>query len=670
MKDTKTGNEQQDNAQQNNEPALDRLKPIQAINLARVSKRIAPYLGGLALLTGLKVSGIAQSIDLLLYDLVTTLRPAASGETQPITLIGIEEGDIQRHGFPIDDRLFCKGIDKLSEDGALAIGFDIYRDQGVGPNQACLQQRFRNNPRLVSIFNVANGIPAVPGTPPERQSYNDVSVDNDNVIRRDLVHVAGQDEATVAFPLRIIEVGTGDKKLRQALEAGTISDAWLTANPNGNFLFQGSHAGGYFNQKAAKGGMQRLILFREPGSFRNFSLSALLNGEVPKAAINNALVLIGSTAPSLKDLFEIPHSRFSEGEVQLKMPGVEVHALRVAALLDRQQGILNRGFLMPGWGNLLFMLAAAGGGLWLGESFATLRRSVIVVVTTAVGLGAGLLILLINYIWIGAVMPIAGFAVMAGTAWIRRGFASQQHQKEIQRLLGQATSPAVAQQLWEQRDQLLKNGRFKGRQLPVTVLFSDTANFTTVSEHFQPAELMDWLNRGMACCVPAITKRGGMVNKFTGDGMLAVFGVPLSKDPKADARAAIEAALEIHTGLLQLNAELAKEGAPANRIRIGIHSGVVLAGSMGSTERVEYAVIGDTVNCASRLESFDKDRHQGVLRILVSSATRELLTDELNDQLSWDEWGSIQVKGREEALLVAELKLDSEQEAALAKKNQ
>ncbi|WP_236070411.1 MULTISPECIES: CHASE2 domain-containing protein [Prochlorococcus] len=622
-------------------------------------KRIAPYLGGLALLTGLKLSGVAQSLDLLLYDLVTTLRPAASGKTQPITIIGIGEDDIRTHGWPIDDGLFCKGIDQLSKNGAVAIGFDIYRDQGVGPNQECLRERFRNNPRLISIFNVASNIPAVPGTPPERHSYNDVSVDDDNVIRRDLVHVAGQDKATVAFPLRIVEVGTGDKKLRQQLEAGSINDAWLTAN-----------SGGYYNETDAGLGMQRLLLFREPGSFRSYSLSALLKGDIPQKDIQNHMVLIGSTAPSLKDLFEIPHSRFSEGEVHMKMPGVEVHALRVATLLDRKKGILVHGFLMPGWGNLLLVLFSGGMGLWLGEAFLTLRRSVIVVATSVVALSTALMALLINYIWIGSVMPVAGLTIMAGTAWLRRGAASQQHQKEVQRLLGQATSPAVADQLWQQRDQLLKDGRFEGRQLPVTVLFTDTANFTTVSEHFQPAELMDWLNRGMASCVPAVTTRGGMINKFTGDGMLAVFGVPLSEDPKGDARAAIEAVIEIQTGLVKLNEELAKEGAPANRMRIGIHSGVVLAGSMGSSERLEYAIIGDTVNCASRLESFEKSRHVGVLRVLVSSTTRELLGDELNNSLHWEEWGEIQVKGREEPLLVAELKMDNAPEVQRANPHQ
>jgi adenylate cyclase len=166
---------------------------------------------------------------------------------------------------------------------------------------------------------------------------------------------------------------------------------------------------------------------------------------------------------------------------------------------------------------------------------------------------------------------------------------------------------------------------------------------------------MAWLNRGMAYCVPAVTKRGGMVNKFTGDGMLAVFGVPVSGDPALDAEAAIAAALEIRAGLAALNAELAAEGLPAMRLRIGIHSGEVLAGSMGSSERLEYAVIGDTVNCASRLESLDKQRHSGVVRILVSSATRALLGADQDQALPWLEWGPLQVKGRDEPLLVAEL---------------
>jgi len=171
--------------------------------------------------------------------------------------------------------------------------------------------------------------------------------------------------------------------------------------------------------------------------------------------------------------------------------------------------------------------------------------------------------------------------------------------------------------------------------------------------------LMDWLNRGMAICVPAVTRRGGMVNKFTGDGMLAVFGVPVRQDPTAEAAAALEAAREIQAGLEQLNAELLQEGAPEMRVRAGIHSGEALVGSMGSADRIEYAVIGDTVNCASRLESLDKQRHQGVMRVLLSSNTLDILDPTIRQQLVLESWGSVQVKGRDEPLEVSELKMDS-----------
>ena len=106
----------------------------------------------------------------------------------------------------------------------------VCRDQGVGPEQQCLRDRFREEPTLVSIFNVASGIAAVPGTPAERQSYNDLSLDADGVLRRDLVHVTGQDEATVSFAMRVMEVATGDRSIRGSIDAGTDDDAWLAAD--------------------------------------------------------------------------------------------------------------------------------------------------------------------------------------------------------------------------------------------------------------------------------------------------------------------------------------------------------------------------------------------------------------------------------------------------------
>ena len=607
-----------------------------------------PYLVSVVILVLLRSAGLAQTIDLLLYDLVTAQRPSPSGRDTPITLVGIEESDIQRFGWPIDDALFCKAFDRLNAGGVDVIGFDIYRDKGVGRQQQCLRDRFRDEPTLVSIFNVASGIAPVPGTPTERQSYNDLSLDADGVLRRDLVHVTGQDEATVSFPMRVMEVATGNRNLREAMDDGTHQDAWLSAD-----------GGGYHNEIDAGLGIQRLLRFREPRSYRFYSLTQLLDGEIPREAIRDQIVLIGSTAPSLRDLFNVPHTRFHQSEEVFQMSGVEIHANRVATLLDHHNGTLNTGWIMPGWGNLILILLCMASGTLLGEKVPTLRRSVLVVVALSAGVAGGLTWLLWEHIWVGIAMPTFGLLSMGGAAWLRRGAMSQQHSQQIKQLLGQTTSPAVAQQLWDQRDELLSDGRFEGRQLPVTVLFTDTVNFTSVSEGMNPRALMDWLNRGMEVCVPAVTKRGGMVNKFTGDGMLAVFGVPLEQDSKAEAQAAIEAAMEIKAGLEQLNKDLLQDQEPAMRIRMGIHSGEALVGSMGSAERIEYAVIGDSVNCASRLESLDKHRHEGVLRVLISSTTLDLLDPTFKSRLNLGYWGPVQVKGREEPLEVSELKMDN-----------
>jgi adenylate cyclase len=225
----------------------------------------------------------------------------------------------------------------------------------------------------------------------------------------------------------------------------------------------------------------------------------------------------------------------------------------------------------------------------------------------------------------------------------------------MQKLLGQTSSPAVAEQLWERRNELLQNGRFLGKEQWVTILFTDTCNFTTVSEQLTPSELMNWLNRGMSIAVDAVNKRDGMVNKFTGDGMLAVFGAPLSKGRNQDARNAIEAAEEIQIKFKELNRKFKKEKTHKMGLRIGIHSGVVLTGSLGNTQRLEYAVMGDTVNCASRLESYEKSRQNNLVRVLVSSATRENLGSNDNKYF-WESWGALKVKGRREELIVYELK--------------
>ena len=604
------------------------------------------------ILWGLEKSRILQSINLLVYDYITHLSPAPSGQTKPIVIIGISESDIKTYGWPIDDSLLCAGIDRLSKDGVKAIGLDLYRDKGIGAQQNCLRETIKNNPKFVSIFNVADAIDPIPGAPIAQQGYNDLVIDEDGVVRRDLVHVGGQDERFVTLPMRLLEITTGQKQLRKQLEAGVGKDSWLS-----------SDSGGYYGLDAA--GFQQMLPFAKPGSYRFWTLKQLLSGEIPAQSVQGTVALIGSTAPSLRDLFQVPHTRFQKSASLALMPGVEIHANRLAALMERQakpqESKIRTSHVE--FTNALILFAALISAL-VTERISPIRRGLLLLMLLIGSwLVAGSLALLLLHVWLELSETTVALLLFGGTGLLRRGALAQVQRQQVERLLGQTTSPAVAEQLWSQRETLLSDGRFEGRQLPVTVIFSDTRNFTTVSEGLSPAALLNWLNRCMAYCVPAITNRGGMVNKFTGDGFMAVYGAPIGLGAAGDARAALQTALEIQQGMEQLNTDLEATGDPPIAIRLGIHSGPVLAGSMGCSERLEYAVIGATVNCASRLESLEKERHDNLCRILISEETRNLLDQEVaaTDEewirrLIWMDWGSMKVKGREEPLRIWELR--------------
>jgi len=604
------------------------------------------------ILWGLEKSRILQSINLLVYDYITHLSPAPSGQTKPIVIIGISESDIKTYGWPIDDSLLCAGIDRLSQDGATAIGLDLYRDKGIGAQQNCLRETIRSNPKFVSIFNAADAIDPIPGAPIAQQGYNDLVIDEDGVVRRDLVHVGGQDERFVTLPMRLLEITTGQNQLRKQFEAGIGKDSWLS-----------SDSGGYYALDAA--GYQQMLPFAKPGSYRLWTLKQLLSGDIPAQSLRGTVALIGSTAPSLRDLFQVPHTRFQKSASLALMPGVEIHANRLAALIERQaKPQESKIWASPvEFTNVLILFAALISAL-VTERISPIRRGLLLLMLLIGSwLVVGSLALLLLHVWLELSETAVALLLFGGTGLLRRGALAQVQRQQVERLLGQTTSPAVAEQLWSQRETLLSHGRFEGRQLPVTVIFSDTRNFTTVSEGLSPAALLNWLNRCMAYCVPAITNRGGMVNKFTGDGFMAVYGAPIGLGAAGDARAALQTALEIQQGMSQLNTELEALGDPPIAIRLGIHSGPVLAGSMGCSERLEYAVIGDTVNCASRLESLEKERHDNLCRVLISDETRDLLDQEVTAtdedwirRLIWMDWGSMKVKGREEPLRVWELR--------------
>jgi adenylate cyclase len=233
---------------------------------------------------------------------------------------------------------------------------------------------------------------------------------------------------------------------------------------------------------------------------------------------------------------------------------------------------------------------------------------------------------------------VAGIVSLQIQRQIKRALRSVEEQHRILGMFGQHVSPAVVDRLLSQDVEL------GGEVRHVCVMFLDIEGFTTFSESRRPEEVVEYLNTLFAVMIDSVNRHHGIVNKFLGDGFMAVFGAPIS-DP-SDCRNAVAASLEI---VEQVDAMSASGEVAPTRIRIGLHAGEAVTGNVGSTARKEYTIIGDVVNLASRLEQLNK---QFGSRLLVSETVAERLDGRAAQATPH---GAIQVRGREQPVQVYEL---------------
>jgi adenylate cyclase len=200
--------------------------------------------------------------------------------------------------------------------------------------------------------------------------------------------------------------------------------------------------------------------------------------------------------------------------------------------------------------------------------------------------------------------------------------------------------------------------KLEGQEAVATVLMTDIREFTPLSEHTDPSTVLMWLNEYFGRLVPIVQAYGGVVNKFDGDAMLAFFGIlPRTQSPKDGAYAACQAAVEILQAINQLNQERAARGDPPLITGIGINTGLVIAGGLGTSDRLHYTIIGDTVNTTQRLESLTRVLYT-TSGIVIGHSTFAVLA-EFGDQFSLESAGLHAVKGRSEQVLVYRLNLNA-----------
>jgi adenylate cyclase len=259
--------------------------------------------------------------------------------------------------------------------------------------------------------------------------------------------------------------------------------------------------------------------------------------------------------------------------------------------------------------------------------------------------------------WIPLVAPAVGYAPAAVLVTSYVSFQEKKQRRQLMQLFAKQVSPDIAQAIWEQREQFLAGHRPRSQKLTATVLFTDLVGFSSTSERMEPALLMDWLNEYMEAMATAIMSHHGVIEKYIGDAIMAVFGVPLARttqeELQRDARNAVLCALAMGRKMDELNLQWKARGLPQCGMRIGIHTGALVAGSLGSVDRQEYTIIGDSVNTASRLESFDKewvdpDAPDAACRILISEATHQLLHGEFQTK----KVGTMNLKNKQEAVTI------------------
>ncbi len=595
-------------------------------------------------LLGVRHLGGLQPLELIAFDQLVRLRPKETAPDPRILVITITEKDIQQQKqWPLSDKVLAQLLSKLQAGKPTVIGLDLYRNIPIEPGHNELVAQLKQ-PNLIAIqsINTLAGTSPPPDVPPNRIGFSDLPIDQDDVIRRNVLFAESESGVLYSFSLRLALA---------YLEQQGIKPQSSKSNPNdlqlGTAVFEKlkENSGGY--QAAEADGYQILLNYRSAQNVvRQVSLSEFLDGWLDSSWVKDKIVIIGSTAPSLKDMFSTPYSpALKENH---KMPGVVVHSQMVSQILDAATGKRPLFWFWSEWAEVVWIIGwIVMGGILGRVTYHPLALSIGV----SVGLGACAITCFYLFTsggWVPLASPALGFVLTAGTVVTYRAYQAQQKQQIVMKLLGQNTSPQIAQTLWQGRDRLLKSGKLPGVSLMATMMFADIKDFSTISEQMPPEALLEWLNELLDVITQEVLNRQGIVNKFTGDGVMVAFGVPTSRldtrEIAQDARAAVACASAISERLEEMNENWQHLGLPVIQMRIGIFTGPVIAGSLGGKDRLEYGVIGDSVNIAARLESCEKHRQPTNCRILIGYETLV----HLQGQCEVEPWGLLALKGKQQ----------------------
>lgn len=365
------------------------------------------------------------------------------------------------------------------------------------------------------------------------------------------------------------------------------------------------------------------------GSFRYISVSDVLHDRADVAQLRDKIVVVGTTAPGLLDMRSTP-----VGEVY---PGVEVQASMISGILE--QNLKEKPAYMQG-AEVLWLLMLGGVLTLLLPRLSAVSAMALSGFAFAVTAGMSLA----AWHYGNVLMPVANSLLMIALLFaldMSYGyFVESRTKRQITGLFGQYVPGEVVEEMTQHPESV----SMEGDSREMTILFSDVRGFTSISEGLEPKELTELMNEFLTPLSRVVYSHRGTIDKYMGDCIMAFWGAPLQDEQHA--RHAILAGIEMQATLKALQPRFKERGWPEIHIGVGINTGRVSVGNMGSEVRVAYTVMGDAVNLASRLEGITKQYAVGVV---VGENTRNAVTDFVYRELD-----HVRVKGKDKPVAIYE----------------
>jgi len=561
--------------------------------------------------------GLWERMELFVYDSWFQIRGTQPSPAE-VVIVAIDDRSVKELGiFPWPRNIFASLIDNLKD--TKVIGFDIVFDTpGTADDNALLAKAMKNHGKVVlaSSFSFEKSGENIYQTPilPVKQlgasaigiGFINTSEDLDNVVRR----------------LTIIDVNYFKKPFPCFSLAVMLADRGMT--PNNLKLIGNSNltAGDIFIPLDKKN--QVMIDFWGPaGAIKTYSYVDVLKERINPSELAGKIVLIGTTSATERDIKVTPYTRGNMVMTDsLPSPGVEIHASAIATYLSggyykRAPLSFNLFFLLL-VGALSVMVLSKTQNTWRG-----LLYLVVLMFNTAL---ITFLAWYYGHNWINLASPIGLILLMYTGVTAENLIHTELERRRTRLLFSRYVPPAVVEDLLKNSGDIVLGGIKR----EVTIIFSDIRGFTSFSESKPPEYIINMLNEYFTEMTEVIFKYGGTLDKYIGDGMMVFFGAPIHYDDHADR--ALLASIEMIKRLEELNERWKAKGQPAIDIGVGINSGPVVVGNVGCTTRMDYTIIGEDVNLASRLESMNKEYKSRVIlsdRVIKYLQKKERFKDEL-----------------------------------------